>query len=90
MKLREKNTGRTGTLLGYNIGAKDHRRDHEVLMAPDEGGGRDSIYIGDLDVEINGAWKDLRQAFEDGDLEKDKGGSNFKLKSKPKDKGAKS
>jgi hypothetical protein len=39
----------------------------EVIVQFDEGG-EDSMFIKDLDVFVNGAWKDMNKAFNDKDL----------------------
>lgn len=57
MKVRYKLTGTEADASYFNVHAMA-----EVLT------GDDSAYISDLDVLINGEWKDMREAFKDRDI----------------------
>lgn len=57
MKLRYKKSGEETESYKFNTSA---------LAEIDVGD--DSVYIKDLDVFVNGAWKDMRQAFRDRDI----------------------
>jgi hypothetical protein len=57
MKLRYKETKTETESSQFNIHALA-----EVLT------GDDSVFIKDLDVWVNGEWKDMRQAFRDRDI----------------------
>lgn len=57
MRIRYKLTGTETESSRFNVHAMS-----EVLT------GDDSAYISDLDVWINGGWKDMRQAFADRDI----------------------
>jgi hypothetical protein len=57
MRVRYKLTGTEADASCFNVHAIA-----EVLT------GDDSAYISDLDVYVDGAWKDMRQAFADGDI----------------------
>lgn len=60
MKLRYKSTGTLTDGNSWNMAATA-----EVLT------GDDTVPISDLDVEINGQWKDMIQAFKDRDIVSD-------------------
>lgn len=57
MRVRYKLTGTEAEASHFNVHALA-----EVLT------GDDSAYISDLDVFVNGTWKDMRQAFADRDI----------------------
>lgn len=57
MRLRYKKTGETTESYRFNVHA---------LAEVDTGD--DSFSITDLDVWVNGEWKDMRQAFKDKDI----------------------
>lgn len=57
MKVRYKQTGTEAGASQFNVSSLD-----EVIT------GDDSVSIRDLDVWINGAWKDMGQAFKDRDI----------------------
>lgn len=57
MRVRYKKTGTEADASRFNIHAMA-----EVLT------GDDSAYISDLDVLIDGEWRDMRQAFADRDI----------------------
>lgn len=57
MKVRYKKSGSEAESSRFNVNALN-----EVLT------GDDSPFIRELDVWIDGAWKDMRQAFEDRDI----------------------
>jgi len=66
MKLRYKDTGTETSGSYFNINAVA-----EVVTSDD------SAFISDLDVEIAGEWKDMRQAFKDKDIITDNYNSHF-------------
>lgn len=70
-RLRVKETGDTGVSLGFNTASLS-----EVVVGFD-GMDCDSVYMRDLDVEIDGEWKDLRQALKDKDLVPDNYNTRF-------------
>lgn len=57
MKVRYKNTRTEADASHFNVHALA-----EVLT------GDDSAFISDLDVWVNGEWKDMREAFKDRDI----------------------
>lgn len=57
MKVRYKLTGTEADASQFNVHAMA-----EVLT------GDDSAYVSDLDVWVNGEWKDMGQAFKDRDI----------------------
>lgn len=57
MKVRYKLTGTEADASRFNVHALA-----EVLT------GDDSAFISDLDIWINGQWKDMREAFKDRDI----------------------
>jgi len=57
MKVRYKLTGTEADSSRFNVHAMA-----EVLT------GDDSAFVSDLDVFVNGQWKDIRQAFADRDI----------------------
>jgi hypothetical protein len=66
MKVRYKDTGTETGADRFNTATFD-----EVLT------GDDSAFIRELDVWINGAWKDMRQAFQDRDIIPDNDNEGF-------------
>jgi hypothetical protein len=66
MKVRDKNSGYEFYSTDFNMAALN-----EVV------GGGDSWYIKDLDVLIDGNWKDMRQAFKDKDIITDNYNTHF-------------
>lgn len=61
MKVRYKKDGTEGYSSSFNMHGIG-----EVLVSADWGG--DSAFIRDLDIEINGTWKDMSTAFVDKDI----------------------
>lgn len=75
MKVRYKETKKEACSSEFNIHALG-----EVLT------GDDGAYIRDLDVLVNGTWKDMGQAFEDKDIITDNYNSRFFVPPTPEDK----
>lgn len=70
MKVRMKKTNVEGSSSRFNMQSLG-----EVLVGFEDD--YSTIYIKDLDVFVNGAWKDLQQAFKDKDIIPDKFNSHF-------------
>lgn len=75
MKVRYKNTGTEACASRFNTYSMD-----EVLT------GDDTVPIGELDVEINGVWMDMRQAFRNKDIISDNYNEWFGVPVKPEDR----
>ena len=71
MRVRTKKSGSTGVSSNFNcstLGEVIVHFDDVVLANESQPGGADSMFITDLDVEIDGQWKDMHKAFEDKDI----------------------
>lgn len=75
MRVRYKLTGTEAETSHFNVHALA-----EVLT------GDDSAFISDLDVWVNGEWKDMRQAFKDRDIIPDNYNTFFAIPRNPEDK----
>lgn len=75
MKVRYKNTGTEAGASRFNMSTLD-----EVLT------GDDSARICELDVWVNGAWKDMGQAFRDRDIIPDNYNERFGEPETPADR----
>lgn len=62
MKIRHKQTNAIGHASSFNVASL-----FEIIVHYEDGGGS-SEFVRDYDVLLKTGWKDMRQAFEDGDL----------------------